>query len=133
MREMFSKWINHHLKTVVESLLSTHMKDSIELQRSLTNAFPNGSPPNAKLFSADAAGMHANIDTAHGLKAVSDWLFHYKGGLPTNFTSKMINAALKLIMTDNTLQFGNILVPIKRHSYGHLHGCEPCQPLRWTT
>jgi hypothetical protein len=24
-------------------------------------------------------------------------------------------------------------VPIKRHSYGHLHGCEPCQPLRWTT
>ena len=68
--EIFSKWVDHHLKTVVGSFLPTHMKDSIELQQSLMDTFPNGLPPNAKLFSVDAVGMYANIDTSHGLQVI---------------------------------------------------------------
>jgi hypothetical protein len=105
--EIFSKWVDHHLKTVVGSLLPTHMKDSIELQQSLMNTFPNGLPPNAKLFSVDAVGMYANVDTPHGLQVISDWLSLYKDDLPADFPSDMVNAALKLIMTDNILQFGD--------------------------
>jgi hypothetical protein len=105
--EIFSKWVDHHLKTVVGSFLPTHMKDSIELQQSLMDAFPNGLPPNAKSFSVDAVGMHANIDTSHGLQVISDWLSLYKDDLPADFPSDMVNASLKLIMTDNILQFGD--------------------------
>jgi hypothetical protein len=107
--EIFSKWVDHHLKTVVGSLLPTHMKDSTELQQSLMDTFPNGSPPNAKLFSIDPVGMCANIDTPHGLQVISDWLSLCKDDLPADFPSDMVNAAFKLIMTDNILQFGDTL------------------------
>ena len=67
--EIFSKWIDHHLKTLVDwNLLPTYMKDSEQLQQSLSQAFPNGLQPNAQLFSVDAVSMYSNIDTAHGLE-----------------------------------------------------------------
>jgi hypothetical protein len=106
--EIFSKWIDHHLKTVVDSnLLPTYMKDSEQLQRSLSKAFPNGLPPNARLFSVDAVSMYSNIDTAHGLDVIAQWLRLYKAELPENYPGDMLNAALKLVMSDNIFQFGD--------------------------
>jgi hypothetical protein len=105
--EIFSKWIDHHLKIVVKTLLPTYMKDSIQLQQSLSQAFPNGLPPNARLFSVDAVSMYSNIDTAHGLSVISTWLRLYQADLPDNFPSDMLNAALELVMSNNILQFGN--------------------------
>ena len=106
--EIFSKWIDHHLKTLVESnLLPTYMKDSRQLQQSLLKAFPNGLPPNARLFSVDAVSMYSNIDTAHGLQVIAKWFRLYKADLPQNFPSAMLNAALELVMSDNILQFGD--------------------------
>jgi hypothetical protein len=106
--EIFSKWIDHHLKTLVESnLLPTYMKDSEQLQCSLLKAFPNGLPPHARLFSVDAVAMYSNIDTAHGLSVIADWLQLYKADLPANFPSDMLNTALKLVMKNNILQFGD--------------------------
>ncbi len=106
--EIFSKWIDHHLKTLVDSnLLPTYMKDSEQLQLSLFQAFPNGLPPNARLFSVDAVSMYSNIDTAHGLDVIAKWLRLYKADLPTNFPSEMLNASLSLVMSDNIFQFGD--------------------------
>jgi hypothetical protein len=106
--EIFSKWVDHHLKTLVESnLLPTYMKDSEQLQRSLNEAFPNGLPPNARLFSVDAVSMYSNIDTPHGLDVIAKWLRLYKADLPSNFPSDMLNAALSLVMSNNILQFGD--------------------------
>ena len=106
--EIFSKWIDHHLKTLVDSnLLPTYMKDSEQLQQALSQAFPNGLPPNARLFSVDAVSMYSNIDTAHGLEVIAQWLRLYKKDLPENIPSDLINAALHLVMSDNILQFGD--------------------------
>jgi hypothetical protein len=106
--EIFSKWIDHHLKTLVTSnLLPTYMKDSEQLQQSLALAFPDGLPPNARLFSVDAVSMYSNIDTPHGLAVIATWLRLYKADLPEDYPSEMINAALKLVMSDNILQFGD--------------------------
>jgi hypothetical protein len=71
------------------------------------DAFPDGSPPNAKSFSVDAVEMHTNVDAPHGLQVISDWLSLHEDDLPSDFPSDMVNASLKLIMTDNILQFGD--------------------------
>ena len=125
--EIFSKWIDHHLKTLVDSnLLPTYMKDSEQLQQSLLKTFPNGLPPNARLFSVDAVSMYSNIDTAHGLEVIAQWLRMYKTELPDNIPSDMINAALHLVMSDNILQFGDTT----RYCHGYLHHSELRKPLR---
>ncbi len=113
--EIFSKWVDHHLKTLVESnLLPTYMKDSEQLQRSLNEAFPNGLPPNARLFSVDAVGMYSNIDTDHGVNVLTRWLTEYRNELPPRMPVDFILESLTQIMKNNIFQFGDTFWRQKR-------------------
>jgi hypothetical protein len=60
-----------------------------------------------RLGTIATVSMYSNIDTAHGLEVIAQWLRLYKTDLPENFPSDMINAALQLVMSDNILQFGD--------------------------
>jgi hypothetical protein len=62
--EIFSKHADYWLKKLVSDILPTYIRDSAHLISGLTSTFPHGLPPGAKLFSVDAVGMYANIDTA---------------------------------------------------------------------
>ncbi len=105
--EIFSKWVDYKLKSTVTELLPTHIRDSDHLQQSLLEAFPDGIPAGAQLFTVDAVGMYSNIDTPHGMAVVKEWLSHFKDQLPDDFPTEFLTEALELVMTTNIFQFGD--------------------------
>jgi hypothetical protein len=105
--EIFSKWVDYWLKKIVRDILPTYIRDAEDLQSQLKRAFPNGLPPNAKLFSVDAVGMYANIDTPHGIEVLTSWLRNYSDELPRSTPSDFLIAALNEIMKNNIIQFGD--------------------------
>lgn len=101
--------MSHHLKNIVETQLPTYIRDSRHLKESLLLRFPNGLPPNARLFSVDAVSMYTNIDTHHGISTTRKWLELYEEKFPNRYLpSDFLGDALELIMTDNILQFGDL-------------------------
>jgi hypothetical protein len=105
--EIFSKWVDYWLKTVVGRLLPTYVRDSEHLITELHKTFPNGLPKNAKLFSVDAVAMYSNIDTDHGITVLKDWLRLYQDELPPSMPVDFVVAALEEIMKNNIFQFGD--------------------------
>lgn len=105
--EIFSKWVDYQLKKVVKDLVPTYIKDSDQLIKELTAAFPNGLPPGAKLFSVDAVGMYSNIETDHGIDVIRQWLTQHTAHLPDGFPTEFVLAALEEIMKNNIFQFGD--------------------------
>jgi hypothetical protein len=112
--EIFSKWVDYWLKKVVGSLLPTYIRDAEHLMRELNATFPNGIPKNAKLFSIDAVGMYANIDTEHGVQVLTDWLRIHSDRLPPTMPVKFVLGALEEIMSNNIFQFGDTFWKQKR-------------------
>jgi len=105
--EIFSKWIDYWLKQVVRSHLATYLRDVEHLLNDFSTLFPNGLPANARLFSMDAVGMYANIDTDHGIAQVEQYLHNHNDALPPNMPIPFLIAALRLVMTNNIIQFGD--------------------------
>jgi hypothetical protein len=94
----------------------TYICHAEDLQKELKKSFPNGLPPNAKLFSVDAVGMYKNIDTPHGIEVLTRWLTDHRDELPRSTPSDFLIAALNEIMSNNIIQFGD--------TYWHqLRGC----------
>lgn len=104
---IFSKWVDYWLKQVVRTHLPTYLRDVEHLLEDFSKMFPNGLPPNAKLFSLDAVGMYANIDTTHGIAMVSEYLESFPESLPRNIPKDFLIAALAEIMHNNIIQFGD--------------------------
>jgi hypothetical protein len=112
--EIFSKWVDYWLKKVVRTILPTYLRDTEDLMQKLADRFPNGLPAGAKLFSVDAVGMYANIDTDHGVEVLTTWLQDYGHQLPPSTPVKFLLAALTEIMRNNILQFGDTVWRQKR-------------------
>jgi hypothetical protein len=105
--EIFSKWVDYWLKKIVRSILPTYLRDTEDLMRKLEERFPNGLPAGAKLFSVDAVGMYANIDTNHGVEVLTTWLREHGDQLPRATPVDFLIDALSEIMKNNILQFGD--------------------------
>jgi hypothetical protein len=105
--DIFSKWVDFWLKKIVRDILPTYIRDAKDLQKELKKSFPNGLPPNAKLFSVDAVGIYANIDTPHGIEVLTRWLTDHRDELPRSTPSDILIAALNEIMSNNIIQFGD--------------------------
>jgi hypothetical protein len=88
--EIFSKWVDFWLKKIVRDILPTYIRDAEDLQKELKKSFPNGLPPNAKLFSVDAVGMYPNIDTPHGIEVLTRWLTDHRDELPPSTPSEFL-------------------------------------------
>jgi hypothetical protein len=112
--EIFSKHVDYWLKKVVGKLLPTYIKDAEHLMRDLNDTFPDGLPEGAKLFSVDAVGMYANIDTDHGITILTRWLTEYRNELPRSMPVDYLLASLEEIMTNNIFQFGDTFWRQKR-------------------
>jgi hypothetical protein len=105
--EIFSKWVDYWLKKIVRNILPTYLRDTEDLMRKLEERFPNGLPAGAKLFSVDAIGMYANIDTDHGVEVLTTWLHEHRDQLPRATPVDFLIDALSEIMHNNILQFGD--------------------------
>ena len=75
--EIFSTYLDKCLKRLVQEVLKTYIVSSDQLIHTLTKKFPSSLPDGAKLFSMDAVGMYANIDTLHALTVVEMFIEAY--------------------------------------------------------
>jgi hypothetical protein len=105
--EIFSKWVDYWLKKIVRHILPTYLRDTEDLILKLNARFPDGLPKGAKLFSVDAIGMYANIDTEHGVAVLTSWLREHGDQLPEATPVDFLIEALSEIMRNNILQFGD--------------------------
>jgi hypothetical protein len=105
--EIFSKWVDYWLKRVVRTILPIYIRDADHLMNDLRRTFPNGLPPDARLFSVDAIGMYSNIDTDHGINVLTQWLRDYTADLLTCTPVDFVIEALAEIMSSDIFQFGD--------------------------
>ena len=52
--------------------------------------------------------MYTNIDTSHALEVIEKWLRNNVHQLPANFSLKVVMEAMRLVMTNNVLEFGDL-------------------------
>jgi hypothetical protein len=114
--EIFSKHADYWLKKLVSDILPTYIRDSAHLISELTSTFRHGLSPGAKLFSVDAVGMYANIDTAHGIDVLTTWLRDYPDDLPEGVPVEFIIDSLSEVMRNSIFQFGDT-------TWRQLRGC----------
>ena len=104
MMEVLSKWLDHCLQKLCHQV-PTYLKDSSHLIQLVKDQ--GTLPLGAKLFTADAKSMYTKIDTDHGTSQVIGWLEEYHEELPTDFPTKAVKEALKLVMHHKIFQFGD--------------------------
>lgn len=106
--EIFSIYTDECLKRLVQDVLSTYIISSDQLVCTLTTTFPGPLPPGAKLFSVDAVGMYANIDTDHGIEVVEQFITKYGNKIKDfRIPLEFIKSCLTLIMKRNIFRFGD--------------------------
>ena len=105
--QIFSKYIDHWMKKIVQSLLPTYIKNAESLINDLQARFPNRLPVGTMLFSIDAINMYGNIDTDHGIETARKFLRKFKDRLPQDCPTEFILDALELVMKNNIFQFGD--------------------------
>ena len=67
-------------------------------------------PPNASLFTYDAMVMYPSIDTADCLACLSEYLSDPEVSTMYGFSSADLLEALELVMFNNCMKFGDIIV-----------------------
>ena len=100
--EAVSKWLDYQLRRITK-YVPTYLRDSQEAVDSLRAM--GALPANARLSTSDATAMYMNIEPAVGIAAVKSWLFNFENELPKGFPTRIVVAALELVMTRNTFQF----------------------------
>ena len=87
--------------------VSTYIKDSNEFREKLKQFEPL--PSNARMHKTDAASMHTNIETNHGLQILRNFLEKLKrnGQLPPDFDIEIILKAAEIVMLWNIFEFGD--------------------------
>ncbi len=84
-----------------------YFKNSAELKSDLENLTL---PPNASLFMYDAVAMYQSIDTTDCLACLSGYLSNKEVSRTYGFLSKALLEALELVMLNNLMRFGDIIV-----------------------
>lgn len=97
-----STWIDNKLQKYKHHIKS-YIRDSEDLQTQLENLqLPSH---DIKLGSSDAVSMYTNIDTAHNIATVQQWLNSINRFLPTSFPTNIIIEAIKIVMENNIFLF----------------------------
>jgi hypothetical protein len=102
--EPLSVWIDYQLQRVVH-LCPAYLQDSWHFLHTLRQQDPF--PDDCCIFTADAVGMYANINTDHALEVMEHWFDLHDHELPPNFPRAKITYGLDLIMRNNVFTFGN--------------------------
>ena len=97
-----SKWIDRQLQKVIH-LCPGYLKDSTVLLHKLQQM--ETLTPTTVMVVADAVSMYTNIDTAHALQTLHQWLDLHRADLPPGFPKDMVLTATELVMTFNIFQF----------------------------
>jgi hypothetical protein len=102
--EPLSVWIDYQLQRVVH-LCPAYLQDSWHFLHTLQQQDPF--PDDCCIFTADAVGMYANINTDHALEVMYLWFDLHAHDLPKDFPRTKISYGLDLIMRNNVFTFGN--------------------------
>ncbi len=84
-----------------------YFKNSAELKSDLENL---DLPPNASLFTFDPISMYPSIDAADCLAGLLGYLSNPEVSNMYRFSSAALLEALELVMFDNSMRFGDIIV-----------------------
>ncbi len=84
-----------------------YFKNSAELKSDLENL---NLPPNASLFTYGTMAMYPSIDTADCLARLSGYLLDPEVSTMYGFSSAALLGALELVMFNNRMRFGYIIV-----------------------
>jgi hypothetical protein len=84
-----------------------YFKNLADLKSDLVNL---DLPPNASLFTYDAMVMYPSIDTADCLACLSEYLSDPEVSTMYGFSSADLLEALELVMFNNCMKFGDIIV-----------------------
>ena len=101
-------YLSKYVDTKLQGLLPLchgYLQDSKSLLKKIKKL--GKLPSTAVIVIADAVSMYTNIDTAHALQSLRDWLSRNKHKLPSGFPTELVLAATKLIMENNVFQFGD--------------------------
>jgi hypothetical protein len=63
---------------------------------------------NARLFTSDATAMYTNIKPAVGIATVKAWFSEFESELPKVVRTRIVIAAIMLVMTRNKFQFDDM-------------------------
>jgi hypothetical protein len=97
------RWIDKVLQPYAKQC-TAFIGSSFHLKELLVNLPPL--PDNARLYTADAVSMYTNIDTAHALRTIRNYLLYNCGQVNYN-TIHGTMSALEIVMTNNIFQFGD--------------------------
>jgi hypothetical protein len=97
--EPLGKWLDVQFQPIAASMRS-YFKSSVDLKKEMESL---DLPPGSLLFSADATSMYTNIQTGPACDAIEEYLYSKWSHLNV----AAIISALRLIMNNNTFQFGD--------------------------
>ena len=100
------RWVDEILQPIVKDQ-ALYLKNSAALKEELEYM---EMPPNASLFTYDAVAMYPSINTAQCIARLSDYLSSPDISSKYGFSPKALLEALALVMLNNRMRFGDIIV-----------------------
>ena len=100
------QWVDETLQPIVKDQ-ALYLKNSAALKEELERM---EMPPNASLFTYDAIAMYPSINTAQCIARLSDYLSSPDISSKYGFSPKALLEALALVMLNNRMRFGDIIV-----------------------
>ena len=101
------QWVDEMLQPIVKAQ-ATYIQDSFTFKAELDKLTL---PPNASIFTYDAVSMYTNIDTEECIASISEFLKRQSTYMIfQHYTSKTLIEALIIVMKNNRMRFGDILV-----------------------
>ena len=104
--EIASKFIDYHFQRLTK-LFTTYLKDFFRLLHDLQILkLPTDCP--ISLFTTDAISMYTFIDTTHANEVLTTWFERKKNQIPERFPTALLLDLLKVVMSFNVFQFGDL-------------------------
>jgi hypothetical protein len=100
------RYVDRELQPIVKDQ-ALYFKNSVDLKTELESL---ALPANATLFTYDAVAMYPSIDTADCLARLSEYLSREEIAGKYGFEPTALLEALKLVMLNNRMRFGDIIV-----------------------
>ena len=100
------RYVDEELQPIVKNQ-ALYFKNSAELKTDLEALIL---PANASLFTYDAVAMYPSINTANCLARLTGYLSKKEISSKYGFSSKTLLEAIKLVMFNNRMRFGDIIV-----------------------
>jgi hypothetical protein len=102
-------WVDKTLQPIVKDQ-AVYLKNSTALKEELERM---ELPPNASLFTYDAVAMYPSINMAQCISRISEYVSSPEITSKYRFSSKALIEVLTLVMLNNRMRFGDIIVKHK--------------------